>query len=124
MLALRSAPSPFNIPVVAKFKPCTAWGDYLQLQLSHIRRSWGGGGGGHGIRTSIWQAAATIPPSSISNLPPKAPSQAGTQGGRGDPQPFSFSLPTGEMTIRGTTNEAARPWGRGGGGAGGTCVVT
>lgn len=108
------SPSPFHIPALAKFKPCAARGDYLQLQLSHVGHSWGGGGVGRGVRASIWWAPAASP---LPAVPPpsKSPSQAGTRGGRGDPQLFAFQLlpehVRGEMTIRGTTNEAAGPWG-------------
>lgn len=55
------SPSPFHIPALAKFKPCAARGDYLQLQLSHVGHSWGGGGVGRGVRASIWWAPAASP---------------------------------------------------------------
>lgn len=103
----------------------------------------GEGGGEWRIRASIWWASAAIPPACARGsrcplappaffLPLKPPLPGGKTrrdlwGQRGASArgwrqgqfflPASAQVHTREMTIRGTTNEAAGPWG-------GTCAVT
>lgn len=102
----------------------------------------GGGGEPREVRASIWWASAAIlpacvrgsrcclPPSALSpplKPPPRWKDQEGPIGAERSPSlglaagpvflPASAQVRVGEMTIRGTTNEAVGPWG-------GTCAVT
>lgn len=141
-----NSPSPFHIPALPNSNHAQCGGitcNYSFHTLGPISPGWRSGGGEpREVRASIWWASAAIlpacvrgsrcclPPSALSpplKPPPRWKDQEGPIGAERSPSlglaagpvflPASAQVRVGEMTIRGTTNEAVGPWG-------GTCAVT
>lgn len=134
-----NSPSPFHIPALPNSNHAQCGGitcNYSFHTSGPNLCSWGREGERREVRASIWWVSAAIPPVCVTGSwcrlpPPPALSppvkplprwkdQGGPMGAERSPSlgpvagpvflPASAQMCMGEMTIRGTTNEAAGPW--------------